>query len=112
MKLSGTAFFISEQRKPLHRSTVNLLLQKYGELAALPLRAHPHMLRDTCAVWYLRHGMGLYGVAKILGHSNPTITAKHYAPFVKELENAHIAENKEILAAAKPKPSGKVLKIS
>ena len=67
--------------------------------------AHPHMLRDTCAVWYLRHGMGVYGVAKILGHSDPTITAKAYLPFVKELEQAHIAENKEILAAAKPKTS-------
>jgi integrase len=72
--------------------------------------AHPHMLRDTCAVWYLRQGMSLYGVAKILGHSNPTITAKHYLPFVTELEKAHISENEGILAAAKPKSSGNVLK--
>src|SRR5262249_3562935 len=39
---------------------------------------HPHMLRDTCAVWLLRQGMGIHGVAKVLGHSNPAITAKHY----------------------------------
>jgi len=54
--------------------------------------------------------MSLYGVAKILGHSNPTITAKHYLPFVKEMETAHIAENKEVLAAAKPRSAGTVLK--
>jgi len=74
--------------------------------------SHPHMLRDTCAVWYLRHGMSLYGVAKILGHSNPTITARAYLPFVKELEKSHIAENEEVLAASRPKEQGsKVLRI-
>jgi integrase len=73
-----------------------------------PRPAHPHMLRDTCAVWYLRNGMSLHGVSKVMGHSNPTITARHYLPFVKELETAHIAENKEVLAAAKPKASGNV----
>jgi integrase len=30
MKPTGKAFFISEQRKPLHRSTVNLLLRTYS----------------------------------------------------------------------------------
>jgi integrase len=42
------AFFVSEQRKPLHRSTVNLLLRKYSAAASLPLLAHPHMLRHAC----------------------------------------------------------------
>jgi integrase len=75
--------------------------------------AHPHMLRDTCAVWYLRHGMSLYGVSKVLGHTNPTITARAYLPFVKELEKAHIAENESVLAAAQPKQQGsKVLRIT
>jgi integrase len=68
--------------------------------------AHPHMLRDTCAVWFLRQGTSLHGLAKILGHSNPMITAKHYLPFVTELENAHIAEIRGVLAAAKPKATG------
>ncbi len=75
--------------------------------------AHPHMLRDTCGVWYLRSGMSLHGVAKILGHSNPMITARHYLPFVTELEKAHISENAAILAADKAKTdaakTGKVL---
>jgi integrase len=75
--------------------------------------SHPHMLRDTCAVWYLRHGMSLYGVSKVLGHTNPTITARAYLPFVKELEKAHIAENESVLAAAQPKRQGsKVLRIT
>jgi site-specific recombinase XerC len=48
MKPIGKAFFVSEQRKPLHRSTVNLLLRKYSKAASLPLLAHPHMLRHAC----------------------------------------------------------------
>jgi type 1 fimbriae regulatory protein FimB len=48
MKPTGPSFFASEQRKPLHRSTVNLLLQKYSAAASLPLLAHPHMLRHAC----------------------------------------------------------------
>ena len=48
MKPTGKAFFVSEQRKPLHRSTVNLLLRKYSAAASLPLLAHPHMLRHAC----------------------------------------------------------------
>ena len=41
-------FFVSSQRKPLHRSTVNLLLGKYSTAASLPLHARPHMLRHGC----------------------------------------------------------------
>jgi hypothetical protein len=49
MKPTGKAFFVSEQRKPLHRSTVNLALRKYSTAASLPLLAHPHMLRQITA---------------------------------------------------------------
>jgi type 1 fimbriae regulatory protein FimB len=48
MKPMSKAFFVSEQRKQLHRSTVNLLLRKYSKAASLPLLAHPHMLRHAC----------------------------------------------------------------
>src|ERR1022692_2724065 len=50
MKPTGKAFFVSEQRQPLHRSTVNLALRKYSAAASLrkysaaaslPLLAHP-----------------------------------------------------------------------
>ena len=33
MKPTGKTFFVSEQRKPLHRSTVNLLLRNYSKAA-------------------------------------------------------------------------------
>jgi type 1 fimbriae regulatory protein FimB len=48
MKPTGKTFFVSEQRKSLHRSTVNLALRKYSAAASLPLLAHPHMMRYAC----------------------------------------------------------------
>jgi integrase len=63
---------------------------------------HPHMLRDTFAVWNLRHGVPLHSVSKMLGHSNPTITAKAYLPWVAELEASTIADGRRALGASKP----------
>jgi integrase len=62
---------------------------------------HPHMLRDTFAVWNLRHRVPLHSVSKMLGHSNPTITAKAYLPWVAELEAATIADGRKALEAGK-----------
>jgi integrase len=69
--------------------------------------AHPHMLRDTFAVWNLRHGVPLHAVSKMLGHRNPVTTAKAYLPFVKELEKATIAEGRAALKQAELKPMGR-----
>jgi type 1 fimbriae regulatory protein FimB len=48
MKPQTDAFFVSERRGPLGRKTAWLAIRNYGELAGLPLAAHPHMLRHTC----------------------------------------------------------------
>ena len=45
MNAPRQSFLLSEYRRPLHRSTVNLLLHKYGEKARLPVADNPHMLR-------------------------------------------------------------------
>jgi integrase len=106
-KSIGLASAVHEWRRDLQ-----LLFKKAGitqvQTEIGPRRPHPHMLRDTCAVWFLRHGMGIHSVSKMLGHSNVAITSKHYAPWVKELETAHIEEMREVMAAAKPKSSGSV----
>ena len=68
---------------------------------------HPHMLRDTFAVWNLRHGAPLHAVSKMLGHGNPLTTAKQYLPWVKELEDATVAAGRAALAAVKPKTTGR-----
>ena len=72
IKLAGKAFFVSEQRKPLHRSTVNLLMETYSKAASLPLLVHPHMLRHAC-------GFALADQARIPTHSGLSRTPEHSA---------------------------------
>jgi type 1 fimbriae regulatory protein FimB len=48
MQPEADAFFVSERRRALSRKTAWLAVKTYGELAGLPLPAHPHMLRHAC----------------------------------------------------------------
>jgi integrase len=61
--------------------------------------AHPHQLRDTCAVWYIRKGALIQDVAKMLGDT-VAMVERHYLPYIEELKDAHVATNKRILEAA------------
>jgi type 1 fimbriae regulatory protein FimB len=79
MKPAGKTFFVSEQRKPLHRSTVNLLLKRYSEAASLPLLAHPHMLRHACGFALADQGADTRLIQDYLGHRNIQHTVKYTA---------------------------------
>jgi len=79
MKPTGKAFFVSEQRKPLHRSTVNLLLKTCSEAASLPLLAHPHMLRHACGFALADQGADTRLIQDYLGHRNIQHTVKYTA---------------------------------
>jgi type 1 fimbriae regulatory protein FimB len=71
-------FFVSERRRPLHRSTVNLLLDKYSA-ASLPLRAHPHMLRHACGYALADRGADTRLIQDYLGHRNIQHTVRYTA---------------------------------
>jgi type 1 fimbriae regulatory protein FimB len=79
MKPTGKAFFVSEQRRPLHRSTVNLALDKYSAAASLPLRAHPHMLRHGCGFALADQGADTRLIQDYLGHRKIEHTVKYTA---------------------------------
>lgn len=79
MKPTGKTFFVSKQRQPLHRSTVNLLLQKYSAAASLPLRAHPHMLRHACGFALADQGADTRLIQDYLGHRKIEHTVKYTA---------------------------------
>ena len=64
-------------------------------------KPHTYMLRDTFAVWNLRHGVPLHALAAMMGHKNPATTARSYLPFVSELEASTIAEGRAALAKAR-----------
>ena len=69
--------FLSEQRKHLHRSAVNLALRKSGEKAKLPLAVHPHMLRNACGFALAVQGADTRLIQVYLWHRNIQHTV-HY----------------------------------
>lgn len=79
MAPDGNAFFVSEQRRPLHRSTVNLLLEKYSKDAGLAIKAHPHMLRHACGYALADRGADTRLIQDYLGHRNIQHTVKYTA---------------------------------
>src|SRR5690242_8064591 len=79
MQPTGKTFFVSEQRKPLHRSTVNFALKAYSEAAALPLSAHPHMLRHACGFALADQGADTRLIQDYLGHRNIQHTVRYTA---------------------------------
>lgn len=64
----GKTFFVSQQRKPLDRSTVWLAIRRYGELAGLDLAVHPHQLRHGCGFALADQGADTRLIQDYLGH--------------------------------------------
>jgi type 1 fimbriae regulatory protein FimB len=63
-------FFLSARRAPLSRKTAWLAIKRYGELAGLPLAAHPHMLRHACGFALADQGADTRLIQDYLGHRN------------------------------------------
>jgi type 1 fimbriae regulatory protein FimB len=76
---SVKTLFISEQRKPLHRSTINLLLKTASAAASLPFCAHPHMLRHACGFALADQGADTRLIQDYLGHRKIEHTVKYTA---------------------------------
>jgi type 1 fimbriae regulatory protein FimB len=79
LKPEEMTFFVSEQLKPMHRSTVNLALKKYGELANLSVAVHPHMLRHACGYALADQGADTRLIQDYLGHRNIQHTVRYTA---------------------------------
>jgi type 1 fimbriae regulatory protein FimB len=79
MKPDTDAFFISERRGPLSRKTAWLMVRTYGELAGLPVEAHPHMLRHACGFALADQGADTRLIQDYLGHRNIQHTVRYTA---------------------------------
>ncbi len=104
----------SDTRKWQHRLQA---LFEFAGIAAVQTdhgarKPHPHMLRDTFAVWHLRHGARLHTVAKMLGHTNTKTTERSYLPWVKELEDAAIQDARKALQHLPKRRGRKILSIA
>jgi len=79
MKPDTDSFFVSERRGPLSRKTVFVFIRKYGEVAGLPLAAHPHMLRHACGFALADQGADTRLIQDYLGHRNIQHTVRYTA---------------------------------
>src|SRR5947209_3399475 len=79
MKPSGKTLFVSEQRKPLHRSTAKLIADACSQAAALPFSAHPHMLPHACGFALADQGADTRLIQDYLGHRNIQHTVRYTA---------------------------------
>jgi integrase len=64
--------------------------------------ANVKMFRHTFAVGSLTAGIPKENVARMLGHVSTDMIDAHYAPWVKELDDAHVRKVREVMAQAKP----------
>jgi type 1 fimbriae regulatory protein FimB len=70
--------FLSEQRTPLNRATVWLMMQKYAKVAGLDkLAIHPHMLRHACGYDLANRGNDTRLIQGFLGHQNIQHTVRY-----------------------------------
>lgn len=80
MEPETDALFISEQRRPLSRATVNLIVSAIAEAAGLgALELHPHMLRHSAGYALVNKGFNLRVIQTHLGHSRLENTARYTA---------------------------------
>jgi type 1 fimbriae regulatory protein FimB len=88
MEPETDALFISEQRRPLSRATVNLLVTAIAEAAGLgSLAVHPHMLRHSAGYSLVNKGFNLRVIQSHLGHSRLENSARYTALDHSRLKN-------------------------
>lgn len=79
MKPETDDFFVSERLNQLNRRTAWVAIRRYGELAGLPLDAHPHMLRHACGYALADQGADTRLIQDYLGHRNIQHTVRYTA---------------------------------
>ena len=89
--------FVNIYDKPLSRSGVSYVLDKYGHMARkerpelYPSKLHPHILRHSKAMHLLENGVNLIYIRDFLGHSSVT-TTEIYARCNPELKRKYIEQ--------------------
>ena len=88
MNPDADTLFASEQRRPLSRATVNLIVSAIAEASGLgALSVHPHMLRHFAGYALVNKGFNLRVIQTHLGHSRLENTARYTALDHSRLKN-------------------------
>lgn len=75
---------------PLTRFGLQIIIEELGKAASIQgVRCSPHTLRHTFAVNYLRAGGDAFALQVLLGHSNPSITARYVNYARADIQEQH-----------------------
>lgn len=84
----GDPLFVSKLNRGLNRTKLAEMFASIGRRAGVP-GFHPHRLRHTFAIMYLRNGGNAYTLQAMLGHSSLDMV-KHYLKLAQtDLDTAH-----------------------
>lgn len=72
----------------LDAESIRSLLKRLGERAGVN-NVHPHRLRHTFAITYLRNGGDIYSLKYLLGHSTLVMVERYLHLTAADASNAH-----------------------
>jgi integrase/recombinase XerD len=82
-------FVAAVTHRRLGRATLNLIVRKHADVAGIPKRVTPHVLRHTCATHLLQGGADLRHVQAILGHASIATTQVYTRVAAEDLAVVH-----------------------
>ncbi|EGC4773247.1 tyrosine-type recombinase/integrase [Escherichia coli] len=88
--------FISARRTRISRQQVYSLVKYYGELAGLPVKLHPHVLRHSCGYALANQGLDTRLIQDYLGHRNIRHTVHYTSANCKRFSRVWSLGNEDI----------------
>ena len=87
-KSDSSRVFINRSGKPLDAIGIKILIKRLGQKAKV--KVHPHKLRHTFAVIFLRNGGDVFSLQYLLGHSTLQMTQRYLQSLnATDAANAH-----------------------
>jgi integrase/recombinase XerD len=80
--------FIGRNDRRMNPTSLRLLLTRMGKRAGVP-DCHPHRMRHTFALEFLRGGGDVFSLQKLLGHSTLDMVRNYVAIAQVDVQNAH-----------------------
>lgn len=75
----GLYLFANERGDKLSTDAIAKIMTRAAELAELPIKAHPHMLRHSCGYYMANKGYDTRLIQEWLGHKNIQHTVRYTA---------------------------------